>query len=53
LRCALRYAGFQFIRKGGGMMKMIWIAFNILSMVLVAVAAQEAFGDTFKTNAGT
>ena len=35
-------------------MKMIWIAFNILSMVLVAVAAaQEAFeSDTFKTNAG-
>ena len=35
-------------------MKMMWIAFNILSMVLVAVAAaQEAFeSDTFKTSAG-
>jgi len=35
-------------------MKMMWIAFNILSMVLVAVAAaQEALeSDTFKTSAG-
>ena len=35
-------------------MKTMWIAFNILSMVLVAVAAaQDAFeSDTFKTSAG-
>jgi L-ascorbate metabolism protein UlaG (beta-lactamase superfamily) len=37
------------------MMKMVWVAFNILSMVVVAVtaAAQEVFeSDTFKTSAG-